>query len=144
MAKQANHVTGHCIHAGLVILTMEFQERLFPGTPTLGQKRVDRGRVFLMEDPDRVEQVDRLDKGPAFDLGSTLILERDGTDTVILAFNWGPPPYNVIGVGETRIMLVLGKNRKRLETGVVSLKMADGGPRGPILVRHRSHDTGTF
>jgi len=132
MAKQPHDVTRHRIHAGLVVLAVEFQERRFPGTPALGKKRMVRGHVFVVKEFDRVKQMDRLDKDPPLGLSSALVLERDGTESLILGSRF-LPVHDGIGMGEARVLGRL-RDRKGLEAGMVSLEMPNLRECGPSLV----------
>lgn len=144
MAEQADDVTGHRIHIGLVVLVVEFEERLFPRTPALGQKGVVRDHVFVVEESDGVEQVDRLDKDPALDPDPALVLECGGIDPLVLGTLF-LPLHNLIGVGEARVFgLERGLLQEGLEARMVSLEMTNSGERGPGVVLNRARNTGPF
>ena len=84
MAEQPYHVTRHRILVGLVVLVVEFQKRLFPGSVAAGQQGMGRRDVIAVEESDGVEKVDGLDKGPALRENAALVLECDGVVAVLL------------------------------------------------------------
>ena len=145
MAEESNDVTRHGVHAGLMGLVVEFQERLFPGTVALGQQGMRRRGIFAVENSNRVEKMDGLDKGPALRENTALVLEHNGMDSVILG-QGAFPLLNRVGMGETRLLsisYVFGE-KERLETGMIPLEMPNCRKCVPVLVRHRTLDTNPF